>query len=446
MPFKKGGVMGEKDIVMMSGKELGRASVIGQAISRLITQKKAAEAIGLSYRQTKRLVARVREEGEKGIIHRLRGKPGNRKIAERTRARVIRLCREKYWDFGPTFASEKLQEREGLRVNRETLRLWLGGEGKWAWQRKGRKHRKWRERKEYFGEMVQMDGSHHDWLEGRGPGLVFMGYIDDATGTAFGRFYDAEGSIPAMDSFMRYTKKYGLPQSVYLDRHTIYKSPKEQTIEEQLRNEKPLSQFERAMKELGVRVIHALSPQAKGRIERAFRTLQDRLIKEMRLAGIKTQEGANQFLEGYLPEHNRRFSVPAVKGGDLHRKAPGKEELRKILCLRAERTLRNDATIRYRNKFYQLQDVPRRRVKTVLVEEWLDGSLHIKNDGVYLRYREIAPNLLRKPETAPRAARRLGKRYIPPRDHPWRRFRIKTYGPASNANKAVAGEQKTQNP
>jgi len=446
MLCKKGGVMGERDVVMVSGKELRRASVIGQAISRLITQKKAAEVIGLSYRQTKRLVARVREEGEKGIIHRLRGKPGNRKVEEKARARVIRLCREKYWDFWPTFASEKLEEREGIKINRETLRLWLRGEGKWAWQRKGRKHRKWRQRKEYFGEMVQVDGSHHDWLEGRGPQLVFMGYIDDATGTAFGRFYDAEGSLPAMDSFMRYTKRYGLPQSLYLDRHTTYKSPKEQTIEEQLRDEKPLSQFERAMKELGVVVIHALSPQAKGRIERAFRTFQDRLIKEMRLAGVNTQEGANRFVEKYLPGHNRRFSVPAVKGGNLHRKAPGKEELRKILCLRTKRGVRNDATIRHCNKCYQLLDVPRRRTKKVIVEEWLDGSLRIRNNGAYLKYREIAPNLLRKPEGPPKAARRPRKRYIPPRDHPWRRFKIKAYPRPSQTNKAGAGEQKPLNP
>jgi hypothetical protein len=258
--------------ITMSIEELRRVYLVKQAMERVITQKRAAELLELSCRQTKRLVKRVKEEGEGGIIHRLRGRKGNRRIAEGVRVRVMRVYYEKYRGFGPTFASEKLLEHEGLAVDHETLRRWLREEGKWKWQRKGRKHRQWRQRKEQRGEMVQVDGSHHDWLEGRGPQLVLMGYVDDATGEVWARFYEYEGTMPALDSFMRYVRRYGVPQRIYLDKHTTYRSPKTQSIEEQLRGEEPMSQFERAMKELGVVVIHAHSPQAKGRIERVFGT------------------------------------------------------------------------------------------------------------------------------------------------------------------------------
>ena len=192
------------------------------------------------------------------------------------RDRVIRLYRAQYQDFGPTLASEKLLEREGVGISDETLRTWLIETGDWKKSRKGRQHRQWRERKHHDGEMVQIDGSHHGWFEDRGPGCVLMGYIDDATGKVFARFYDYEGSLPAMDSFKGYSKKYGLPMKVYLDKHTTYKSTAKQTIQDELDQVEPLSQFERALKELGVEVLHAHSPQAKGRIERLFRTLQDR--------------------------------------------------------------------------------------------------------------------------------------------------------------------------
>lgn len=409
--------------VTMSIEELRRVYIVKQAISRAISQKKASELIGLSYRQAKRLVRRVREEGDIGIIHRLRGRRGNRRISEEVRARVMVLHREKYWDFGPTLASEKLSELHGIEISHETLRLWLLGEGKREWQRKRKKHREWRERREYSGEMVQVDGSHHEWLEGRGPRLVLMGYIDDATGIVYGRFYDYEGTMPAMDSFMRYIKRYGIPQSIYLDKHTTYKSPKKQTIEEQLKGEEPKSQFERAVEELGVEVIHAGSPQAKGRIERLFRTFQDRVIKEMRLADIKSRGEANEFLRGYLPTYGERFSVLPAKEGDLHRKAPGKEKLKRILCMKTERSVGNDGVVRHNNRFYQLESVYR-RTKAVTVEERLDGSVHIRNNGTYLKYRQIPPELMVRSK-ARRKERKIQRRPKPSKDHPWRKFKIK---------------------
>jgi len=421
--------MEREDIIKMSIEELRRVSVLKQAMDRLITQRKAAEIIGLSYRQTKRLVSRVREEGEKGIIHRLRGRPGNRRIDDNLKVKTIRLYERRYWDFGPTFASEKLDETDDIKVDHETLRRWLIGanNSKRNWQRKSRPHRRWRERKHHFGEMVQMDGSHHDWLEGRGPELVLMGYIDDATSKVFARFYDYEGIMPAMDSFKRYMKKYGIPQMLYLDNYSPYKARRKPTIEEQLMNEDPLTQFERAAKELGVRVNHANSPQAKGRIERSFRTFQDRLVKELRLAGIKNKEEANKFLETYLPRHNKRFSVPAMKKANLHRKAPAAEELKKILCIKTRRSLRRDGVIRHNNGFYQVEDIPRRKIRSVMVEDWLDGSMHVRNNGSYLKYVKINPVLTAKPTAEKRTIARKRKPYIPPKDHPWRRFKQRTY-------------------
>ena len=270
--------------------------------------------------------------------------------------------------------------------------------------------------------MIQVDGSHHDWLEGRGPQLVLMAYVDDATGGVYGRFYEYEGTLPGLDSFLRYVKRYGIPQSLYLDRHTTYKSTKKQSMEEQLRGEEAKTQFERAVEEVGVKVIHAYSPQAKGRVERQFRTFQDRVIKEMRLAGVKSKEEANEFLTWYLPEYNERFRRPAAKEGDLHRAAPCEEELLGTLCIKEPRRVRNDGVVQYHNGYYQLEGVPR-RVKGVVVEERIDGSIHIRKNGSYVKYRKIPPELIARPQR--RKERKTQRRPKPSKDHAWRKFRIK---------------------
>jgi transposase len=251
------------DIIMLSKKELRRVPVIHQVKEGKIRQVEAGRILDLSDRQIRRIVGRVCKEGEKGIAHRSRGKVSNRGFMEEVKEKVLGLYKERYMGFGPTLASEKLSEVEGIRISDETLRIWLKGSGIPYRGRKKRPHRQWRERKGHFGEMVQMDGSHHYWLEGRGPKGVLMGYIDDATGEVFAKFYDYEGTIPAMDSFHRYIKLYGIPQSVYLDKHTTYKSNAKPSIEDDLNGRKPMSQFERALDELGVKVIHAHSPQAK---------------------------------------------------------------------------------------------------------------------------------------------------------------------------------------
>ncbi|MCH7761787.1 helix-turn-helix domain-containing protein, partial [candidate division TA06 bacterium] len=226
-------MMSPKDIITMSGKELRRLKVIEKVIERGIRQREAASILSLSERQVRRIVKRVRKEGEREIIHRLRSKASNRRFSTNVKGKAIRRYQEKYIGFGPTLAQEKLLERDNIRISKETLRKWLIEEHLWERHRKRNVHRRWRERKACLGEMVQMDGSHHDWLEGRGPQLVLMGYIDDATNRVFARFYEYEGTFPAMDSFRAYIKRYGIPQSVYLDKHTTYKSTRRLTLEEE---------------------------------------------------------------------------------------------------------------------------------------------------------------------------------------------------------------------
>ncbi len=404
-----------KDIIEMSMKELKRLKVIQEAIEGQITQKAASAMIGLSERQARRLIRAVRQEGERGVVHRSRGRPSNRRIPGKIKNKALQQYRKKYRDFGPTLATEKLMELDGIKVSAETLRQWLLEASLWTRQRKKPSHRRWRPRRECFGQMVQMDGSHHDWLEGRGPELVLMGYIDDATNRVFGRFYDYEGTLPAMDSFKRYVRRYGLPQSIYLDKHSTYKSTKKLTIEEELAGLAPMSQFERALDELGVEVIHAHSPQAKGRIERLFGVLQDRLIKEMRLRGVTTKEEANEFLKEYLPKYNRKFKVCPANKTDVHVRLPRYFNLDTYLCVKTQRTVRNDQTIAHNGNLYQIEEAV--VSKKVTVEERLDGSLHIISAGAALKYREITERPKKK-----NRGKRPKTSYIPPRDHPWRQW------------------------
>ena len=400
--------------------ELKRLHVIQKVLERVIKQVEAAEILSLSGRQIRRIVKRIRSEGSRGIIHRSRGRPSNRRISHKIKERVITLYRRQYKDFGPTLATEKLLERNGIGISDETLRRWLLETGDWRKTRRRRRHRQWRERKHHDGEMVQMDGSHHDWFEGRGPWCVLMGYIDDATGRVFGRFYDYEGTIPAMDSFKCYIQNHGLPMSVYLDKHTTYKSTAKASIEEQLNDRPALSEFERALKELGVEVIHANSPQAKGRIERLFGTLQDRLVKEMRLRGIRTIEEANRFLEEYLPFYNSRFAVHPREKDNLHRPVGRGVNLDGILCIKTERTLRNDFTVAHNRKLYQVEDniTPSK----VMVQDRLDGSIRITYKNRALRFREISERPIK--EKRPSPVVRIRKSSTPPTDHPWRRFKF----------------------
>lgn len=413
--------MARKDIIMLSQKEWKKLQVIKKVMEGVIKQIEAAQILSLSDRQIRRLINRTKFEGEAGMAHKLRDKPSGRRLPKRVKEEVIRLYRVKYNDFGPTLAAEKLEEIDGISISDETLRLWLIETGDWEKVRKGRQHRQWRERKHYFGEMIQIDGSHHEWFEGRGSKCVLMGYIDDATGKTFGRFYEYEGTIPAMESFKRYIRKYGIPAKAYVDRHTTYKSPVKLSVKEAIDGTEPMSEFQRAMKELGVEVIHALSPQAKGRIERLFRTFQDRLVKEMRLKGIKTIEEANRFLEEYLPLYNKKFSVKAKKEEDLHREIPKGMKLDSILCIKTERVLRNDFTISYNGRLYQILE--NTTAQKVQVQERINGTMVITYEDSCLKFKEITE----RPERRPKKPNIfiIGKKsgHVPSADHPWRRYK-----------------------
>jgi transposase len=394
---------------MVRQKELKRLHVIRKVIEGTLTQKDAADLVSLTERQIRRIVKRIREEGNEGICHRSRGRPSRRELP--FKQRIVELYRNTYPDFGPTLFTEKLQEREDITVSRETVRTWLMEDGLWQKHRKRKAHRQWRERKNHCGEMLQMDGSHHDWFEGRGSKCVLMGYIDDATGRVYGRFYDYEGTIPAMDSFKRYITEYGLPMSVYLDKHTTYKS---WVRRDEFREVEPISQFGRALQELGVRKLHAHSPQAKGRIERLFNTFQDRVVKEMRLKGVRTIKEANDFLASYLPAYNQRFSVMPKEKEDLHRAVS--VDLDTVLCIKTERTLKNDNTIKLNGKLYQVED--NIRAKRVVIEELIDGSMRIRHKGAQVAFHEIVERPLKPEKERPYLPR--GKGHRPPLDSPWR--------------------------
>ena len=409
--------MVREDRVIMSVKELRRVSVIRQTMEKKLTQVKAGTLLGLTPRHIRRLIERVAQAGDQGLAHRGRGKPSNRQIPEPVKTKALKLYEKQYGDFGPTLAAEKLAERHGMAVNAETLRGWLLAKGVTHFQRRKRPHRAWRERRAHVGELIQLDGSHHDWFEGRGPRCVLMAYIDDASSRVCARFYEYEGTLPAMDSFQRYIRQYGIPLAIYADKHTTYQSPAPPTVDDQLAGVKPTSQFGRALGELAVELIPAHSPQAKGRVERLFKTVQDRLVKELRLAGIATIEAANRFVETWLPSYNRRFAVQPAQAADLHRPKPAGGGLNRILCIKTTRCLRRDWTVAHHGHLYQVRTNV--RAAHVIVEDRVDGTMRITHHGRPLTYHAIPARPGRV--AAPPKAQVPRRPVTPTRAHPWRK-------------------------
>lgn len=409
----------KEDVLEMTAEDRKRLHIIRKAELREIKQRQAAELLEISVRQVRRIIRKVRKEGDGGVIHKLRGRNSNHALDRELREKSLEIYRQRYEGFGPTFASEKLAEEQQIRISEETLRNWLKQERISYPGRRPRPHRQWRDRRTSRGEMIQLDGSHHDWLEGRGPKLVLMAYIDDATSEVFARFYDSEDNFAVLDSFKRYVRKNGLPCSVYTDRHAVYKAERRPLdIDEQLAGQRePMTNFQRALKELGIQIIFAHSPQAKGRIERLFETLQDRLVKEMRLLQIRTQEQANIFLGKYLNTFNRKYSVVPANTVDLHRKLPPQMDINRILCVKENRVLKNDFTVQFGGRFYQIKD--KIKANKIIAAVWLNGSLHFQFDDKDLHYEEIHP-----PQRAlkPKIARSCRKPTKPPKDHPWRKL------------------------
>jgi transposase len=410
----------------MSRRELEGVEVMGRVGSGDLGLQDAAAVLGLSYRQTKRVWRRYRERGAEGLKHGNAGRESNRGKPRKLRRRVLSLIRKKYSGeegerFGPTLAAEHLGEEDGIAIDHERLRRWMLQEGLWSQRRKRKKHCQRRERKPHFGELVQLDGSFHDWLEGRGPRGCVMNLVDDATGTTEARMGKEETIWAAVGVLQAWIGHYGVPRALYTDWKNVYK--RKATPGEQLRGEVPVTQFGRMCQKLGIQIIAASSPQAKGRVERNHGTHQDRLIKKLRRKGIASYEAANQYLEQeYLPQHNRRFARPPAQPEDYHGRKPSRRELCEIFRLENRRSISNDWVVRYEGRWLQLRPGSRRYGPTqskALVCEYEDGSREVYYRGERIGFREIAEPVRQVAERRGTAVSLRVPRPAKP-DHPWR--------------------------
>lgn len=417
----------------MSHKEIDRLETIQAVTRKHLTQKEAARRLELSVRQIKRLVRRYRTDGAVGLISRHRGRPANNAIKQTIREAVLALVREHYHDFGPTLACEKLVEHHGHALSPETLRQWMIAEG--LWQSKGRKqariHQR-RARRPCMGDLVQIDGSPHDWFEGRSPRCTLIVFIDDATSKLMAlRFAPTETTRVYMETLQEYLTEHGRPVALYSDKHSIFRVNKPD-------REGELTQFSRALKTLDIQPIHANSPQAKGRVERANQTLQDRLVKELRLKGISDIESANAFLSEFMADYNTRFAVVAQNPLDAHREVlHNAQELSLILSLHLTRKLSKNLTFQFRNQEYQLEGQGkgyRLRHSAVTLCEGFDGAVTLLHEGKSMPYRVLMEGEPPIPlddekslaQTVEQAkAKQLRKpAHKPAPDHPWKRMSI----------------------
>lgn len=417
--------------ITMSTKEIDRLAVITRLIHKQINGAEASEQLRLTTRQVRRLKGRVKKFGPQGLIHRGRGAASNRKLKQTLTDKIIRLFAKEYAGFGPTFAAEKLETRHRIKVSDETLRALMTKNNLWKPRRrkKNKEHREWRPRKENYGAMEQYDGSYHNWFEGRNEDAVGLEQclllsVDDAAGkitkAVFGRH---EGILPTFSFWKAYVEEKGKPANIYLDKFSTYKINHKSAED----NKELITQFQRACLDLGITLISAHSPEAKGRVERMFGTLQDRLVKELRLENISDIETANKFLkEKFIPAFNKKFGVIPAKQADIHRSLTkmDQERLPSIFSVHSKRVMMNDFTIQFKNQYFQLdqqQPTVVCRKDKILVEEHLDGSIKLK-----LREKELKYIVLpKRPEKEFRlkipALATSKPVYIPPADHPWRR-------------------------
>jgi hypothetical protein len=412
------------ETISMSKRERRRLEVFSQVKSGRMTLAAASKLLEISYRQAKRVWARYQAEGDRGLVHRLRGKPSNRPGNGSLKRQALARYAKAYGDYGPTLAAESLAE-EGIHVPVSTLRRWLIESELWSRRRQRKQHRRRRARKECFGELVQMDGSHHDWFEGRRGWAVLMVMIDDATGRIEARFFEEETQAAAFEMLLRYAKRVGLPRELYVDRAGIYRSDREATAEEILAGKEPQTQFGRAMEALGVRLILARSAQAKGRVERMHGTLQDRLVKALRRRKIRDLAQANRFLEEeFLAAFNAKFQKPVARPEDLHRAVTPELDLARELAIQEERVVQNDWTVRWRNAFLQLgRESGLQPGQRVLVCEQIDGQVRLFVGDQELSYRptrsEPRPRRRRRPRRGSGAIK-SSQGHRPASTHPWR--------------------------
>src|SRR5216683_572041 len=422
----------ETERMALSQRERDRLRVLQDVQQGHLTQVAAAQRIKITDRQVRRLLLRLREQGDRAVIHGLRGRPSNRKFAARFEQKILARVRQRYADFGPTLAAEHLA-KEGLAVSRETLRKWMSKAAFWRPRsQRVKKIHVWRERRASFGELVMQDSSPFRWLEERGPACQLIAVIDDATSRLWARFVEHDTSEENLRTFGGWLRRYGRPLTHYTDKNSIFRTTRTAALSEQLQGDGARSQFGRALSELGIAWIAAQSPQAKGRIERLFKTLQDRLVKELRLAGIDTLEAANHFLETrFLPEWEQRFTVRPRNPRNAHRRLGREHRLEEILSVRVARKVADDHTVSWDGNRW---GVPREEVcvglrgASVEIERRLDGSHWLRFRGRYLRLRHC-------PKSAPRAATPSGLRppvlaahplsrtyKSAPPNHPWRTF------------------------
>jgi Helix-turn-helix domain len=407
----------------LTAREQERVAILTAAIEGKTTNGQAAKQLRLSVRQVQRAKAVIRHQGETGIVHKLKGKPSNH-----------RVHKKHYSDFKPAFATEKLQERHKIAISSQTTRRWMNEAG--LWKIRGRKkttYRSWRPRKEYFGELQQFDGSYHLWFENRFVDehgnpieVCLLAAIDDATGKITKAVFAAnEGVIAVFTFWKEYIEKHGKPLGIYLDKFSTYKINHKAAVD----NAELMTQFQRVLQTLSIEQVIANSPEAKGRVERLFQTLQDRLVKEMRLAKINTPEDGNKFLQKvFIPQFNKKFAVTPTKDGTVHRplQAGEKKNLHHIFSVHKKRRVNNDFTVQFNTKWYQLTEIQPTTVRPreeVVMETWLDGSVHI-----ILRDRELNYFLLpEKPQKQIQQPTILTSHtlaYKPPPDHPWRKFKL----------------------
>lgn len=410
-------------------KEINRFEIISRLIQKQINGTEAAKQLDISVRHVKRLKAKVKKQGAQGLINGHRGKPSNRRMSVDRVEKIKTIIKDKYSDFGPTLAQEKLSENYSLKIGKETLRQLMISWG--LWQPKPRKtnkeYRSWRPRKGYFGEMMQFDGSYHDWFEGRNKiGICcLLGSIDDATGKVTGlKFVAHEGVKPVFAFWKEYIEKHGKPLSIYLDRHSTYKQNQKSVLDDPLH----FTQFERATKNLDIQLIHAHSPQAKGRVERLFGILQDRLVKELRLKNINTIDEANRFLEEkFIPEYNQKFSVLPQKKRNLHR-SPTKIEIKnldKVFSIHHLKVVNNDFTVSYQGRWFQLgktQPTLVLRKDKIRIEERISGEIFISLRDKYLNFTKLPCRPPKIKDMKVIALTKTQPAWKPPLNHPWRKL------------------------
>ena len=386
--------------LIMGERERVRIKLLEMVVHKKMSLKEASIKMKVSYRQAKRIYKRYRQEGDKGLLHKGIGKPSGKRIDEDIRQKCIQLYKEKYYDFGPTLASEKLEECDGIKIKRETLRRILIKEGLWIKKRNKAVHRIRRERRECFGQMVQFDGSHHKWFENRGIKCCLMNMVDDATGVTLSFLSEEETTGDAMKLLWKWIEKYGIPQSVCCDKKNAYVLTREANAEEISKGITPKSHFELACEKLGIEVIVANSPQSKGRVERNHKVYQDRFVKELRLANIDNINEANKLLEKkYLDQINKKFAIEPIDKEDGHAPKTSNEVLKDVFCYEYLRVLSNDYVIRYENRLFQItktnKDLPKPK-NSIILRELLDGTIKLIFNNKELNFIELDKKSLEK--------------------------------------------------